>query len=156
VNSKDASTDANSETQARAIWHQSCEDAKSKTGYEKIKANYTKYNHKNVFRLIGDDREKCPSLHEICSKWFYEHKIPVNRLEETTKEVYKNKLKELQGCPQDLFDLDAIKDWLIQKSYSAPATAITLLSLMRNALSGTQKKLLPESLSINIEAGTKI
>ncbi len=153
VNSKDASTDAKSETQARAIWHQACEDAKSKAGYEKIKANYTQYNHKNVFRLIGDDREKCPSLHEICSKWFYEHKISVNRLEETTIEIYKIQLKELQSCPQDLFDLDAIKDWLIQKSYSAPATAIKLLSLMRNALKwGTQKKLLPKSLSINIES----
>jgi integrase len=153
VNSKDASADAKFETQARAIWNKACEDAKSKTGYETIKANYTKYNYKNIFRLIGDDREKCPSLYEICSKWFYEHKVVINRLEETTKEKYKYHLKEIQSCPQDLFNLDEIKNWLVQKSYSTSDTTKRLLLLMRNALKwGTQKKLIPEYLNIDIES----
>jgi len=153
VNSEDASTDAKSETQAREIWNKACEDAKSKTGYETIKANYIQYNHKNIFRLIGDDREKCPSLYEICSKWFYEHKVVINHLEETTKEQYKYQLKGLQSCPQDLFNLDEIKDWLVQKSYSASKVAKRHFSLIRNALKWeTQKKLVPEYITIDIES----
>jgi integrase len=153
VNSEDASTDAKSETQAREIWNKACEDAKSKTGYETIKANYIQYNHKNIFRLIGDDREKCPSLCEICSKWFYEHKVVINRLEETTKEQYKSQLKELQSCPQDLFNLDEIKGWLVQKSYSASKVAKRHFLLIRNAIKwGTQKKLIPEYITIDVES----
>lgn len=153
VNSEDASTDAKLETQARAIWNKACEDAKSKTGYETIKDNYTQYNYKNIFRLIGDDRETCPSLSEICSKWFYEHKVVINRLEETTKEKYKFQLKELQKCPQDLFNLAEIKSWLVQKSYSTPGTAKRLFLLIKNALKwGTQKKLISEYLTIDIES----
>ncbi|MBD2130082.1 hypothetical protein NDI39_29375 [Microcoleus sp. ZQ-A2] len=144
------STDADSQAQAQAIWKRACDDAKSKTGYETLKANYPQYNPKNIYRLIGDDREKCPGLHEICREWFDQKKIKITRLEETTKMHYEDRLRMLQDCPQDLFEMDLIKDWLIQKSDSGVGTALRLLSIIKNSCNwAKQKNRIPESISIS-------
>lgn len=149
ANTRDASTDAKSDTLARTIWQRACEDAK--IGYEAIKANYSEYNFKNIYRIIADDREKCLSLHQICSEWFHKKKS-LEKIEETTKLEYEDRLRTLQRCPQDLFELEAIKEWLIQKSESAPKTAIILLSIIKNSLEwGKKTNRLPDSLSVNIK-----
>lgn len=148
----DALVDAKSKVEARAIWHRACEDAKSKAGYEAIKANYREYNPKNIYKLIGDNRDNCPLLHGICSDWFYNHKNVAERLEETTQIFYEGYLKTLEECPQSLFDPDAIKEWLIQTSKKSPETALRLLSVIKNSLKwAKQKKLLPELTPINTE-----
>lgn len=145
------STDADSLAQAKAIWERACEDAKSKTGYETLKDNYPHYNQKSYFKLIGDDREKCPGLYEICREWYNQKKIKSTRLEETTKMAYEDRLKMLQNCPQDLFEMDLIKDWLIQKSDSGVYTGLRLFSIIKNSLNwGKQKNRIPESVSISI------
>jgi hypothetical protein len=112
------STDADSLAQAKAIWERACEDAKSKTGYETLKDNYPHYNQKSYFKLIGDDREKCPGLYEICREWYDQKKIKSTRLEETTKMAYEDSLKMLQNCPQDLFEMDfQPNDYIIEPHF---------------------------------------
>jgi integrase len=146
---RDASTGTKPETLARKIWQRACEDAQ--TGYEAIKANYRQYNFKNIYRIIADDRETCPSLHNICSEWFYKKKS-LDKIEKTTKLEYENNLKTLQRCPQDLFDLEAIKEWLIQKADSGPRTAKKLLAIIKNSLKwGKETKRISSSLPINME-----
>jgi integrase len=150
---RDASTDKKSEILARKIWQQACEDAQ--IGYEAIKANYRQYNLKTNYRIIADDRGKCPSLHDICSEWFYKKKS-LDKIEKTTKKEYEDNLRTLQRCPQDLFELEAIKEWLIQKAESGPRTAQKLLAVIKNSLKwGKETNQIPDSLPINLESWNK-
>jgi integrase len=153
ANTRDTSTDTKPEILARKIWQNACQDAQ--IGYEAIKANYRQYNGKNLYRIIADDREKCPSLHNICSEWFYKKKS-LDKIEKTTKLEYEDNLRTLKGCPQDLFDSEAIKEWLIQKAESGPRTAQKLLAIIKNSLKwGKETKRIPDSLPINLEGWNK-
>ncbi len=141
------------------IWRKACKDAKNpEKGYETIKANYASYNYKNAFKIIGDDRDICPSLYEICYQWFHKHKrlklIPKNKqaMEKTTALIYQARLKELKKCPQDLYNLKIIKEWLIATAERAPGTANGLFSIIKNSLKWAKnEELVPSSVSIEFE-----
>jgi integrase len=138
------------------IWRKACKDAKTPgEGYKIIKENHNLYNYRNSFKIIGNDREKCPSLHEICFLWFHEHKksklIPKNKasIEETTVNKYEYHLKILKDCPQDMFEQKAIKVWLVEKAKKSPGTAKILLSIIRNSFAwGKDEELIPSSVLI--------
>ena len=142
------------------IWKKACKDAKTPgEGYKLIKENYNLYNYRNSFKVIGDERERCPSLHEICSLWFHTHKksklIPRNKasIEETTVRNYEQKLKILKDCPQDMFEQKAIKLWLVEKAKKSPWTASFLLSIIKNSFAwGKDEELIPSSVLIETKS----
>jgi integrase len=152
VKSGDKKAEADSKSQALGIWRKACEDAASELGYEKIKNNHQFYNPDNIYKLIGDAREKCPGLYEICFKWFCEQKTVFSSIEEATKIEYEFALKQLKTCPhQDLFESEKIKEWLIEEE-KAPRTVKRILRTIKSAIKwGRQKRLIPDLVSINIE-----
>lgn len=152
VNTGNKKADIDSKSQALGIWLKACEDAKSESGYEKIKNNNQFYNPENIYKLIGDAREKCPGLYELCSEWFYKHKVVVGSIEEATKVEYEFALKQIKDCPhQDLFESEKIKEWLIEEK-KAPRTVVRILRTIKIAIKwGMRKRLIPDLVSIDIE-----